>query len=113
MTPGHMGPNVVVECTPLPLKARARQFRNGLDVWTPAQRRIPPDMLSPRAKTHNYLNMIVAEQSVKAHDPEGWAVLLDVNGNLAEGSAPISLWSGRRSCIPRANATCSPVSAAR
>ena len=29
--------------------------------------------------------MIVAEQSVKAHDPDGWAVLLDVNGNLAEG----------------------------
>ena len=42
-------------------------------------------MLIARAKTHNYLNMIVAEQSVKAHDPEGWAVLLDVNGNLAEG----------------------------
>ena len=83
--PEHGGPNVVVECTPLPLKARARQFRDGLDVWTPAQRRIAPDMLSPRAKTHNYLNMIVAEQSVKAHDPDGWAVLLDVNGNLAEG----------------------------
>jgi branched-chain amino acid aminotransferase len=83
--PEHGGPNVVVECTPLPLKARARQFRDGLDVWTPAQRRIAPDMLSPRAKTHNYLNMIVAEQSVKAHDPEGWAVLLDINGNLAEG----------------------------
>jgi branched-chain amino acid aminotransferase len=83
--PEHIGPNVVVECTPLPLKARARQYRDGLDVWTPAQRRIAPDMLSPRAKTHNYLNMIVAEQSVKAHDPEGWAVLLDVNGNLAEG----------------------------
>ena len=71
--PAHAGPNVVVECTPLPLKARARQFRDGLDVWTPAQRRIAPDMLSPRAKTHNYLNMIVAEQSVKAHDPDGWA----------------------------------------
>lgn len=28
-------------------------------------------MLSPRAKTHNYLDIIVAEQSVKAHDPEG------------------------------------------
>lgn len=83
--PAHVGPNIVVECTPLPLKARARQFRDGLDVWTPAQRRIAPDMLSPRAKTHNYLNMIVAEQSVKAHDPEGWAVLLDANGNLAEG----------------------------
>ena len=83
--PEHTGSTVIVECTPLPLKARARQFRDGLDVWTPAQRRIAPDMLSPRAKTHNYLNMIVAEQSVKAHDPDGWAVLLDVNGNLAEG----------------------------
>ncbi|MBV6432153.1 MAG: D-alanine aminotransferase [Bryobacteraceae bacterium] len=83
--PEHQGPNVVVECTPLPLKARARQYRDGFDVWTPAQRRIAPDMLSPRAKTHNYLNMIVAEQTVKAHDPDGWALLLDVNGNLAEG----------------------------
>jgi len=83
--PEHAGPNVVIECTPLPLKARARQFRDGLDVWTPPQRRTAPEMLSPRAKTHNYLNMIVAEQSVKAHDPEGWAVLLDTNGNLAEG----------------------------
>jgi len=83
--PEHRDPSVVVECTPLPLKARARMFRDGLDVWVPAQRRIAPDMLSPRAKTHNYLNMIVAEQSVKAHDPDGWAILLDVNGNLAEG----------------------------
>ena len=84
-TPLHSGPSVVVECTPLPLKARARQFRDGLDVWIPPQRRIAPDMLSPRAKSHNYLNMIVAEQSVKAHDPDGWAILLDVNGCLAEG----------------------------
>ncbi|HTS30901.1 MAG TPA: aminotransferase class IV [Bryobacteraceae bacterium] len=83
--PAHLGPNVIVECTPLPLQARARLFRDGIDVWTPAQRRVAPDMLSPRAKTHNYLNLIVAEQSVKAHDPEGWAVLLDINGNLAEG----------------------------
>lgn len=83
--PAHRGPNVVVECTPLPLRARARMFRDGIDVWTPAERRVAPDMLSPRAKTHNYLNMIVAEQSVKAHDPDGWAVLLDTNGNLCEG----------------------------
>ncbi|HEX2889719.1 aminotransferase class IV [Vineibacter terrae] len=81
----HTGPNVVVEVLPLPLKARARHFRDGADVVVPPQRRTAPDMLSPRAKTHNYLNMIVAEQPVKAADPEAWAVLLDVNGNLAEG----------------------------
>ena len=83
--PEHAGPSVVVECTPLPLKARARQFRDGLDVWTPPQRRTAPDMLSPRAKTHNYLNMIVANQEVQSIDPEAWALLLDVNGNLCEG----------------------------
>ena len=83
--PVHAGPTVVVECTPLPFKARARQYRDGIDVWTPAHRRVAPDMLSPRAKTHNYLNMIVAEQTVKAHDPDGWAILLDPQGNLAEG----------------------------
>jgi branched-chain amino acid aminotransferase len=81
----HTGPNVVIECNPLPLKARARQIRDGLDVWTPAERRVAPEMLSPRAKTHNYLNMIVAELSVKAHDPDAWALLLDADGNLAEG----------------------------
>lgn len=81
----NVGPQVVIECTPLPLKGRAKHYRDGIDVWVPATRRIAPDMLSPRAKSHNYLNMIVAEQQVKAHDPDGWAVLLDDNGNLAEG----------------------------
>ncbi len=81
----HTGPNVVVEVIPLPLKERARHFRDGADVVIPPVRRTAPDMLSPRAKTHNYLNMIVAEQPVKTANPNAWAVLLDVNGNLAEG----------------------------
>ena len=81
----NTGPQVVIECTPLPLKSRAKHYREGIDVWVPAARRIAPDMLSPRAKTHNYLNMIVAEQQVKSYAPDGWAVLLDDNGNLAEG----------------------------
>lgn len=51
----------------------------------PSHRRTPPESLTPRAKTHNYLNMIVANQEVQSADPEAWAVLLDTNGNLAEG----------------------------
>jgi branched-chain amino acid aminotransferase len=81
----NTGPQVVLECTPLPLAGRARLYRDGIDVWVPATRRIAPAMLSPRAKSHNYLNMIVAEAQVKAHDRDAWAVLLDENGNLAEG----------------------------
>src|SRR5580698_2651315 len=48
----HYGPNVIVECMPLPLKQRAPLFRDGIEVITPSIRRTPPDSLSPRAKMH-------------------------------------------------------------
>jgi branched-chain amino acid aminotransferase len=51
----------------------------------PSVRRVPPTSLSPRAKSHNYLNMIIGEQEARAINPKAWAVLLDVNGNLSEG----------------------------
>ena len=78
-------PTVIVECTPLPLKARAHYFRDGIDVAVPSGRRVAPDALSPRVKTHNYLNLIVADQEVRRQNPKAWAILLDHNGNLSEG----------------------------
>ena len=81
----HHGPNIVLECMPLPLKQRAKLFKEGIRVVVPSHRRVPPESLTPRAKTHNYLNMVVANQEVQSIDPEAWAVLLDINGNLCEG----------------------------
>ncbi|HJY51898.1 MAG TPA: aminotransferase class IV, partial [Stellaceae bacterium] len=82
---GHYGPNVIIECVPLPLRERAKHFRDGIEVVTPSLRRTPPDSLSPRAKMHQYLNLVLADREVKAQKPDAWAVLLDVNGNLSEG----------------------------
>jgi branched-chain amino acid aminotransferase len=79
------GPTVIVECVPLPLRERAPLFRDGIRVLVPSVRRTPPDALSPRVKTHNYLNLIAANLEIAARDPEAWAVLLDTHGNLAEG----------------------------
>jgi branched-chain amino acid aminotransferase len=81
----YYGPNVIVECVPLPLRDRARCFRDGIEVITPSLRRTPPEALSPRAKMHQYLNLVLADREVKAQNPDAWAVLLDTNGNLAEG----------------------------
>ena len=78
-------PTVIIECQPLPLKARARLYRDGIEVIVPATRRTPPDSFSPRAKSHNYLNIIVADHEAHAVNPQAWAVLLDQSGNLAEG----------------------------
>jgi branched-chain amino acid aminotransferase len=78
-------PTVIVECTPLPIQARARLFRDGIDVVVPSVRRVPPEALSPRIKTQNYLNLVMADREAKARTPESWAILLDMNGNLCEG----------------------------
>lgn len=81
----HTGPNVIIECLPLPLKARAGLFRDGIEVLVPSIRRTSPSALSPRTKTHNYLNVIMADMEVKSQNEKAWSVLLDENGNLAEG----------------------------
>jgi branched-chain amino acid aminotransferase len=78
-------PTVIVECKPLPLAERATMFRDGIDVVVPPTRRVAPDMLSPRAKTHNYLNLIVGDMEAKAGNQQAWGVLLDADGHIAEG----------------------------
>ncbi len=80
------GATVIVECTPLPQTPRARFFRDGLEVITPAVRRAAPDALSPNAKTHNYLNLVVADLQARAHKTDGWPILLDHRGFLCEGN---------------------------
>ena len=60
-------------------------FQDGIKVVTPSVPRVPPRFLSPRAKTHNYLNLILGDLEAQSTDPDSWAVLLDENGNLTEG----------------------------
>ena len=83
--PVRSGATVIVECTPLPLALRAKCFRDGIDVIVPAIRRVPEECISPRVKSHNYLNLILGDLAAKAMNPDAWAVLADTRGNLAEG----------------------------
>ena len=82
---GEIIPQVIIECQYLPFVARAKFYRDGLSVITPSIRRTPPQSMSPRAKMHNYINIIQAELEVKAQNPDALAILLDINGNMAEG----------------------------
>ena len=78
-------PTVIIECTPLPFAARAKYYRDGLPVIVPSVRRTPPESVSPRAKVHNYINLVQANLEVTSQNPDAWPILLDTNGNIAEG----------------------------
>lgn len=81
----HTGPTVIVEALPMPMASRAHYYRDGMPVVVPSVRRTPPDCLTPRAKSHNYLNLKMGQMEVSAQRSDGWAILLDQNGNLCEG----------------------------
>ncbi|MEE2778051.1 MAG: aminotransferase class IV [Acidobacteriota bacterium] len=90
VTLGQSGPEgwkstVIIECKPLPLAERAACFRDGIDLIVSSLRRTPPEAQSPRAKTHNYINLILADREVKAQNPDAWSILLDMDGHLCEG----------------------------
>ena len=79
------GATVLIESHAIPFARRAPLYRDGVRVITPSVPRIPPRFQSPRAKTHNYLNLVLGDLEAQATDPDSWAVLLDENGNLTEG----------------------------
>ncbi|MFC6874144.1 aminotransferase class IV [Halobellus marinus] len=83
----EIDPTVVVQATPLP-----RGGVEGEPVWdepatlqTVKTRRIPDEALPSRAKTHNYLNGILARLELRVSDADE-AVMLDGDGHLAEGA---------------------------
>lgn len=79
-------PTVIIECSPLPLKARARGMQEGLEVITPGGiRRTPPEAISPRYKSLSYGNLVAGDIEVQALKPGAACVLLDTRGCLCEG----------------------------
>ncbi|GGL31326.1 4-amino-4-deoxychorismate lyase [Halarchaeum grantii] len=91
LTPGPADPTVVVVAKPLPRGGVA-----GEDVWdAPASarvietRRVPSDALPASAKTHNYLNGVLARTEL---DGEDEALLRDTDGHLAEGATSNVFW---------------------
>jgi branched-chain amino acid aminotransferase len=82
---GEEKPSIIIECVQLPFKARAAYYRDGIPVVVPSVRRTPPEVQSPRAKVHNYVNLVQATMEVTSQNPKAWPILLDTNGNLSEG----------------------------
>ena len=80
------GATVIVDCIPIPLRARAKYFENGIETVVSSRPRIGPAALSANIKSNNYLNMMLAQREIAAEHPNAWALMCDENGNIAEGA---------------------------
>ena len=67
---GEVKPSIIIECVPLPFKARAAYYRDGIPVVVPSVRRTPPESQSPRAKVHNYVNLVQASSRSRVAEPQ-------------------------------------------
>jgi branched-chain amino acid aminotransferase len=77
-------PTVLINCAPIDFTRFASFYETGVHAITPAIRQIPPQCLDPKIKHRNRLHFNMAEYQVKAVDPYGFSILLDISGNLTE-----------------------------
>ena len=64
-----------------------KKHLEGIHVIVAETRRYPPQCLDPRAKVTSRLNNVLAEREVRRVDPDAYALMLDINGYVAECSA--------------------------
>jgi branched-chain amino acid aminotransferase len=78
---------VAIFCQPIAFGSFARFYVTGAPAVIPATRRTPPQCVSPKAKVSNKMNHFVAELEARASNPDAYAVMLDLDGNITEGSS--------------------------
>ena len=98
-------PEPYVMMTAFPLRwvlaGMSRYYREGVHAITPSQRQIPAQFLDPKVKNRSRLHYRLAELEVKRADSTSWALLLDDQGYIAEGSGSnLFIVSGERLITP-------------
>ena len=99
-------PTVCVHATPLPQSCWEPLYREGVHLYTPEIRHIPPECLDPRIKQRSRLSWHLADRQVRAQDPLGMALLLDMQGYVTEtNSGNLFVVSANRLYTPTARNT--------
>ena len=80
-------PTVCIHTFPLRFERWAKSMREGAHVITPSVRHVPPECDPPAMKYRSRLHFYLADREAKDVDPEAYALLLDLAGNITETSA--------------------------
>ena len=84
--PGKTYPpqTVCVHLWPLEFQRHAKFYLSGCHVITPSTRQMPAQCLDPKLKHRSRLYWTLAGYEVHEMDPEGFSLLLDLQGNVTE-----------------------------
>ncbi len=77
---------VAIFCRMIAFSSFAKYYVRGAPAITPSTRRTPPECVSPKAKVSNKMNHFQAEMEARAHNPDAFAIMLDLEGNITEGT---------------------------
>lgn len=77
---------VCVNVLPLDFTRYARSYESGQHGVIAQTRSYPPGALDPKIKHHNRMNFNLAALEANDADPGAWALLMDMEGNLSEGT---------------------------
>lgn len=85
---GDAGTQVIIANFPLRniLKDQSWVYTWGVDCLVPSQRAIPQDLLDPKIKSRSRQHYQMANLEVARCEPTSWALLLDPDGFVAEGT---------------------------
>lgn len=86
---GKLEPTVVIADFPVKwtVASLAHLFDEGIHLVTPSQRAIPAQLLEPKIKNRSRMHYMMANLEVSlVSDPNAWALLLDPDGFVAEGT---------------------------
>lgn len=101
MDPTGCQPNLIILAQPYINRATPDRIAKGLHLKTVAVRRPPGEVLDPRIKSLNYLNLVLAKLEAKAAGADE-ALLLDMRGRLCEATGcNIFLLHGDRLLTPK------------
>lgn len=80
------GPTVCAHTFPLPFELWAEKLRHGVHLAIPSIRHVPPQCINPNMKCRSRMHYYLADQEARLVDPQAQALLLDLDGNVAETS---------------------------
>lgn len=86
-SPSWTGPTVCVHTFPLHWNLWATKLQNGAHLVTPSVRQVSPQCIDPKIKCRSRMHYYLADQEARLVDPDASALLLDVDGNIAETSS--------------------------